>query len=49
MPYEEPLQKLGPFTMERRRTRWDLETYKILHGLENKPELAFFKKTTGII
>jgi len=47
MPYEEPLQKLGPFTMERRRMRWDLETYKILDGLENEAKLTFLKKTTG--
>ena len=48
LPYEEQLQKLGPFSLERSRMRGDLiETYKILQGLENVDEHTFFKKTTG--
>src|SRR6218665_201985 len=41
--YEERLQKLGIYTLERRRMRGDLiETYKILRGLENVDEHSFF-------
>src|SRR6218665_596381 len=47
-PYEERLQKQGPFTLERRRMRGDLiGTYKIIHGLEKVDEHTFFKKATG--
>src|SRR6218665_2440507 len=46
-PYEERLQKLGFFTLERRMRSNLIETYKILHGLENVDEHTFFKKTPG--
>src|SRR6218665_1357977 len=46
-PYEERLQKLGFFTLERRMRSNLIETYKILHGLENVDEHTFFKKMPG--
>src|SRR6218665_716767 len=45
--YEKRIQKLGLFTLERRRMKGDLiESYKVLHSLKGVDENTFFKKTT---
>jgi len=49
MPYEQRLEALGLYTLQRRRLRGDLiETYKILTGKEKTNSEQLFQKATTI-